>query len=95
MDRRNFLGSLIGGIAAGAAVRTWPFRVYSFPTDIDAFPECVFPDIVGQQLYRTTAGSNNFFKIGDWVTIGNFQAQVQGIEPPGCLIKLDREVPRR
>lgn len=31
MDRRNFLRTMIGGVAAGAAVRTWPFRVYSFP----------------------------------------------------------------
>lgn len=34
MDRRNFLRSMIGGLAAGAAVRTFPFRVFSFPTDI-------------------------------------------------------------
>ena len=34
MDRRNFLRSLIGGVAASAAVRTFPFRVYSFPTEI-------------------------------------------------------------
>ena len=33
MKRRNFL---IGGIAAAAAVRTWPFRVYSFPSQIVA-----------------------------------------------------------
>lgn len=32
MDRRNFLRTLIGGVAAGAAVRTFPFRVYSFPS---------------------------------------------------------------
>jgi hypothetical protein len=30
-DRRN---SLIGGIAASAAVRTWAFRVYSFPSQM-------------------------------------------------------------
>ena len=34
MDRRGFLGSLIGGVAATAAVRTWPFRVFSFPDEI-------------------------------------------------------------
>jgi hypothetical protein len=33
MDRRNFL---IGGIAASAAVRAWPFRVYSFPSQLIA-----------------------------------------------------------
>ena len=32
MNRRAFLGSLIGGVAASAAVRTWPFRVFSFPS---------------------------------------------------------------
>jgi hypothetical protein len=34
MNRRHFFNSLIGGIAATAAVRTWPFRVYSFPSDL-------------------------------------------------------------
>lgn len=32
MNRRNFLRSLVGGVATAAAVRSWPFRVYSFPT---------------------------------------------------------------
>ena len=31
MNRRGFLGTLIGGVAAAAAVRTFPFRVFSFP----------------------------------------------------------------
>jgi hypothetical protein len=94
MDRRKFLGSLIGGIAATAAVRSWPFRVYSFPTEIDAFPECVFPDIVRQQLYLTTStpGSSGYFKVGDWVSIGNFQARIKGVDLTKCLIHLDREV---
>lgn len=34
LDRRNFIQQMIGGIAGTAAVRTWPFRVYSFPTNI-------------------------------------------------------------
>lgn len=34
IDRRNFMRSMIGGVAATVAVRTWPFRVYSFPTTI-------------------------------------------------------------
>src|SRR5258708_3464028 len=34
MDRRSFLQSLIGGVAGAAAIRTWPFRVYSFANDI-------------------------------------------------------------
>ena len=36
MNRRAFLGSLIGGVAATAAVRTWPFRVFSFPSELAA-----------------------------------------------------------
>ena len=34
MNRRGFLGTLVGGVIASAAVRTWPFRVFSFPTEI-------------------------------------------------------------
>jgi hypothetical protein len=33
MNRRSFLGLTFGGVAATAAVRTWPFRVFSFPTE--------------------------------------------------------------
>lgn len=32
MDRRSFLRGLVGGVALGAAVRQWPFRVFSFPS---------------------------------------------------------------
>lgn len=31
VDRRSFFHSMVGGVAIAAAVRTWPFRVYSFP----------------------------------------------------------------
>lgn len=34
MNRRTFFSSMVGGVAATAAVRTWPFRVYSFPQEI-------------------------------------------------------------
>jgi hypothetical protein len=34
IDRRSFLRTIVGGVAAGAAVRTWPFRVYSFPSKV-------------------------------------------------------------
>jgi hypothetical protein len=43
MDRRGFLGKLIGGVAATAAVRTWPFRVYSFPPEPTVF-DLPWPD---------------------------------------------------
>jgi len=35
MDRRKFISTLIGGVAASAAVRTFPFRVFSFPSKIE------------------------------------------------------------
>lgn len=45
MDRRRFLGTLIGGVATAAAVRTWPFRVFSFPSKITRpLPEFVTLD---------------------------------------------------
>lgn len=34
MNRRSFLKGLIGGVATAAAARTFPFRVFSFPTEI-------------------------------------------------------------
>jgi hypothetical protein len=34
MNRRGFLSTLIGGVAATAAVRSFPFRVFSFPSEV-------------------------------------------------------------
>ena len=34
ISRRAFLGTLVGGIATAVAVRTFPFRVFSFPSEI-------------------------------------------------------------
>lgn len=34
MQRRSFFRMVIGGVAMSAAVRTWPFRVFSFPKRI-------------------------------------------------------------
>lgn len=34
MNRREFLSTLVGGVFVNAAVRTWPFRVFSFPSKI-------------------------------------------------------------
>jgi hypothetical protein len=34
LSRRGFIGTMIGGVAASAAVRAWPFRVFSFPESI-------------------------------------------------------------
>lgn len=34
MDRRSFLKMIVGGVATAAAVRTFPFRVFSFPKEV-------------------------------------------------------------
>jgi hypothetical protein len=34
MNRRNFLSLMVGGVAAAAAVRSFPFQVFSFPKEI-------------------------------------------------------------
>lgn len=54
MDRRGFLRSLIGGVAAGAAVRTFPFRVFSFPTEI-VVPEPILPAELAMIYYDRQA----------------------------------------
>ena len=46
MNRRGFLSTLVGGVAATAAVREFPFRVYSFPSTI-VIPELRIGDIIG------------------------------------------------
>jgi hypothetical protein len=35
MNRRNFLSTLVGGIAVGAVERMFPFRVFSFASKIE------------------------------------------------------------
>lgn len=51
MNRRTFIGTLIGGVATAAAVRTWPFRIYSFPSELtiisasDSLPDLDFTAI--------------------------------------------------
>lgn len=48
MNRRGFIGALVGGVATAAAVRTWPFRVFSFPTEVQ-LPQ--FDDYYGITYY--------------------------------------------
>lgn len=54
MDRRNFFRALAGGAAAAVAVRSWPFRVFSFPTLHPAFKPLVFP---GDFIHTMDGGS--------------------------------------
>lgn len=40
MNRREFFRrGIVGGVAAAAAVRSWPFRVFSFPTAVEPATE--------------------------------------------------------
>lgn len=63
MDRRNFLRSLVGGVAVAAAARTFPFRVFSFSKEVvgyrsyimgaDAFfPELAYPYLTKEALRK-------------------------------------------
>jgi hypothetical protein len=78
MNRRNFLGTLIGGVAAAAAVRTWPFRVYSFPTEL------THGDIIGWQIWGSTLGSDQFHLL-DEIHVRN-GVPLEFRVPPGAFI---------
>lgn len=55
MDRRGFLKMLVGGVATAAAVRTFPFRVFSFPTEIvspDVYDMIGRPEFVALELEK-------------------------------------------
>jgi hypothetical protein len=70
MNRRSFLGSLVGGLAATAAVRTWPFRVYSFPTNILVPRSPTLDDLITTTLadLREDILYDNFFIDTPWLT---------------------------
>lgn len=58
MNRRGFLGTLIGGIAGAAAVRTFPFRVFSFPSEIKMATGGIVPP--GNYVYLGEVHSFSF-----------------------------------
>lgn len=60
MERRGFLRTLIGGVAAAAAVRTFPFRVYSFPLEpVVADANFFVDDLFTQYLKMSLAFYNS------------------------------------
>ena len=66
MNRRGFLRTLVGGVAVGAAVRTWPFRVYSFPAEVG--PEiCADMDAVLQNYYKYSIAYYYNHPGGNWL----------------------------
>lgn len=71
MERRGFLKALIEGVAVAAAVRTFPFRVFSFPTDIKIpTKEETFAVIQEWRDYSHISWvSNTGFKVGDIINV--------------------------
>lgn len=60
MNRRSFFNKIVGGVAATAAARTWPFRVFSFPTQI-VQPEIIQPVAVKfNNLLRVECSNNRW-----------------------------------
>lgn len=70
MDRRKFLRRLVGGLATAAAVRTFPFRVFSFPTEVEiANPFLTIEDLRAMEAMTPLNGFNPVAYIeNDFVT---------------------------
>jgi hypothetical protein len=97
MDRRCFLQSMIGatihGVAAAAAVRTFPFRVFSFPKEIVAPGGRVVT--VTMELLRDSSFDVELFlrdqfarRFGAKILSGSSPLQI----PPGLLANTGRAV---
>ena len=79
MDRRKFLSLIVGGVAATAAVRTFPFRVYSFPSK----PAVPF---TGGSLFQTPLvydhlTPDNFFLDTPWLAVLRTANMPFGLKP--------------
>ncbi len=78
MNRRKFLNSLVGGIAASTAVRTFPFRVFSFPSEIH-IPETT----LGFAPFHDYTMFPPLFSVGDLINIDNELVVVTGVNFSG------------
>ena len=89
MDRRAFIGSLVGGVATGAAVRTWPFRVYSFPSDVK--PVNLRPPMrrfYDTDVRRMKISPDQKAWIEDLRRVA-WEARCRAMEPAGVRLSLD------
>jgi len=77
MNRRKFLNSLVGGIAASAAVRTFPFRVFSFPSEIHV------PTTLGFAPFHDYTICPPLFSVGDLINVDNELVVVTGVNFSG------------
>ena len=73
MDRRNFLSTLIGGVAATAAVRTFPFRVFSFPKEITIYPPLEFSVPIGVAVWASPIGGP--YRLVDEISLAEAKAR--------------------
>lgn len=88
MDRRSFFKLMVGGIAAAAAVRTFPFRVFSFPAEIAVPPANTFLPIsmITKESLRILENSLKFTR---YMSYGEFEAEI----PIGSILNI-RKPPR-
>jgi hypothetical protein len=91
MDRRGFLGMMIGGIAASAAVRTFPFRVFSFPSVVKPvrdYYSIEWPIVTraweyGSYLPEMTLASRAFAGF-EFISMKDYGMDLKVVEPPVC-----------
>jgi len=57
LSRRGFLSMLVGGVAATAAVRTFPFHVFSFPSEVKIAPAGLTAETLNEEYNKVIAGS--------------------------------------
>lgn len=89
MNRRSFFKSMIGGVATAAAVRTFPFRVFSFPTalSLESFTEMYVNPAMAMIFADEWGEAPDSMKIGQAITIR--RPQRFAINPSRMLV--DRE----
>jgi hypothetical protein len=93
MDRRNFLRAMVGGVATAAAVRSFPFRVFSFPTQIELPTQKQIEFLVGTDpLYIGQSISLHGLRWdADTTTAGPYRgiARIASIDAKQRIITLD------
>jgi hypothetical protein len=104
MDRRGFMGMMIGGVAVAAAVRQFPFRVYSFPAKIEIADRLWVQDIRTGKFYRANSGNLHQRGVAIWQEVardpklqrvgGSSLAAQQAEWTAADLAELDRPQPR-
>jgi hypothetical protein len=102
MNRRSFLRSLVGGVAAAAAVRTFPFRVFSFPSEVvpARFPVWLNPNALPGRIDLLTTSHWGRLEPGQAIELFGFNPTylagrfvIQDVDPETNTITLDSPVP--